>query len=204
MRPGSRGGRTFMRIIFIGPPGGGKGTQSSRLIEHFDIPHLSTGDMLRQAVNSSTELGREAQGYMLSGKLVPDPLILKLIEDRLSEPDSKRGALFDGFPRTLGQARELDTLLEKRGTPINVVLELKVETPELVRRLQKRKRADDRPEIVQERLESYYRQTAPLLEYYADRGLLRTVDGMGTEAEVFDRIKAAIGQNGDLATTAEE
>jgi len=193
-----------MRIIFIGPPGVGKGTQSARLIEHFKIPHLSTGEMLRQATREGTAAGLEAQTYMASGKLVPDPLILKLIEARLDEPDSKKGALFDGFPRTLGQARALEKLLKNRGMPIDAVLELKADTQELLRRLRSRKRADDRPEIVQERLESYYSQTAPLLEYYRDRGLLVTIDATGTPEEVFARIKATMEQRGKRSGTDQE
>jgi adenylate kinase len=185
-----------MRIIFIGPPGVGKGTQSERLVEHFGIPHLSTGDMLRQATREGTAAGLDAQTYMARGKLVPDPIILKLIEARLDEPDSKQGALFDGFPRTLGQARALEKLLEKRGMPIDAVLELKADTQELLRRLRNRKRVDDRPEIVQERLESYYRQTTPLLEYYRDRGLLVTIDATGTPDEVFSRITTTMEQRG--------
>jgi len=193
-----------MRIIFIGPPGVGKGTQSARLITHYNIPHLSTGDMLRQATREGTPLGMEAKTYMDSGKLVPDPLILKLIEARLAIPDSQAGALFDGFPRTLGQARALEKLLAKRGMPLDAVLELTVDTQELLRRLRSRKRADDRPEIVQERLESYYRQTAPLLEYYRDRGLLVTIDGTGTPEEVFARITATMEQRGKRSGDAQE
>ena len=185
-----------MRIIFIGPPGVGKGTQSKRLIEYLRIPHLSTGDMLREATQEGSELGLEARRYMSSGKLVPDPLILDLVSTRLTDPESRKGALFDGFPRTLRQAQGLDELLARQGMPVSCAIELQVDSDELFRRLSERKRPDDCPEIIRERLESYYRQTEPLLDYYRNRSLLYTIDGTGSPDEVFERIKAVVDKIG--------
>jgi len=177
-----------MRLIFIGPPGVGKGTQSKRLLAALGIPHISTGDMLRQAIQEGNEHGRLSQEYLASGKLVPDPVILQMMGERLDRGDCQRGCLFDGFPRTLGQAQALDDFLEERNMPLSGVLALQVDTNELIRRLAGRGRDDDRPEIVRERLEHYQRQTAPLFEYYRKRGLLHTIDGTGTPDEVYDRI----------------
>jgi adenylate kinase len=181
-----------MRIIFIGPPGVGKGTQSLRLVKYFGIPHLSTGDMLRQACEEKSDLGLWSQQYMAEGKLVPDPIILQLVGKRMENDDCQRGYLLDGFPRTLGQAEALDEFLARRGTPLTVALELKVDPDELVKRLAGRGRSDDRPEIVRERLEQYTRQTAPLAEYYRKQNLLREVDGTGTQDQVFARIKDVV------------
>jgi adenylate kinase len=181
-----------MRIIFLGPPGVGKGTQSKRLVEYLQIPHLSTGDMLRQAYLDKNEVGILSQQYMSSGKLVPDPVILEIMGRRLDQNDCQKGCLLDGFPRTLGQARALDEFLAQRGTPLDGVLELKVDQEEIVNRLAGRGRDDDRPEIIRERLEHYARQTAPLEDYYRQRGLLHTIDGVGTTDEVFARIKQVL------------
>lgn len=181
-----------MRVIFIGPPGVGKGTQSKRLLDYLDVPHLSTGDMLRQAVADDSEIGRLSQEYMSSGKLVPDPIILEIVGQRLGQDDCQRGCLLDGFPRTLAQAKALDEYLDERGMPLSGVLELKVDQDEVVRRLAGRGRADDAPEIILARLENYARQTQPLLDYYRKRGLLHEVDGTGTPDQVFGRIKAVL------------
>jgi len=183
-----------MRLIFIGPPGVGKGTQSKRLLAALGIPHLSTGDMLREAIQQDTEIGRKSRDYLNSGKLVPDPIILQIIAERLNKGDCQRGCLFDGFPRTLGQAQGLDKYLDEHGMPMSGVLELKVDQNELIRRLAGRARDDDRPEIIRERVEQYNRQTAPLLEYYRKRGLLHTIDGTGTTDEVYARIDDVLEQ----------
>jgi adenylate kinase len=178
-----------MRVIFIGPPGAGKGTQSQRLAEYLDIPHLSTGDMLRQAVRERTEAGRLAEPYMSSGQLVPDEIILQ-------RPDAAAGAVFDGCPRNLRQAESLDNTLREMNSPLDVVIELRLDDAQVIQRLSGRGRNDDRPEIIAERLKSYWEQTRPLLDYYRKRGLLKTVDGSGSPDEVFERIKAALPDSG--------
>ncbi len=192
--------RDTMRLVFIGPPGVGKGTQSERLVRHLGIIHLSTGEMLRSACAEQTELGKQADRYMDSGELVPDELMLDLVSERLTADDCRQGYLLDGFPRTLGQAKALDTILDSRGTPLDLVLELTADADELIRRLAARGRKDDQPEIVRRRLEEYERQTAPLSEYYSRRNLLRTVDGRGTPDEVFQRVKAVIDNDRESRT----
>lgn len=181
-----------MRLVFIGPPGAGKGTQSQRLIEHFGIPHLSTGDMLRAAVRVGAPIGKLAQEYMDQGQLVPDPVIVEIVGKRLDQPDCENGCLFDGFPRTLGQARSLADFLDSRGTPLDAVLELCVDEDELVGRLAGRGRDDDRPQVIRQRLEAYHKQTKPLVAYYQEQGLWRPIDGVGAPDEVFRRIRTAL------------
>jgi adenylate kinase len=185
-----------MRLVFIGPPGVGKGTQSMRLLKHLGIPHISTGDMLRAAIQQKTQIGLIANQYMSAGRLVPDPIMLQLMGERLDQPDCRKGALFDGFPRTLGQAKALNDFLGQRGIPLSGVLELRVDEDEVIRRLAGRGREDDQPEIIRERLQGYMRQTAPLLDYYKAQGILHTIEGTGTPDEVFDRIKAVLDKIG--------
>jgi adenylate kinase len=177
-----------MRIVFIGPPGAGKGTQAERLIKKFRLAHLSTGDMLRAARDAKTEVGKKADRYMSKGELVPDNIILALIEERLAKPDCAGGCLLDGFPRTIAQAEALDALLARKETPLDVVLELRVDEEELFNRLAGRGRADDKPEVIRQRLVAYREQTEPLLNYYGKKGILKSIDGLGAVDEVFDRL----------------
>ena len=181
-----------MRIVFIGPPGAGKGTQAERLVARYEMAHLSTGDMLRAARDAQTEVGRKADRYMSKGELVPDEIILEIIAERLAEPDCHAGYLLDGFPRTIAQAEALDRMLAERNTPLDVVLELQVPEEELFQRLAGRGRADDKPEVIRQRLVAYRQQTEPLLDYYGKAGLLTSVDGLGSVDEIFDRIKAVL------------
>ena len=181
-----------MRLIVIGPPGAGKGTQSQRLLKHLDVPHISTGDILREAVRNRTREGVLAEKYMNEGNLVPDPLIIELVGHRLGEPDCDRGCLLDGFPRTLRQAQALDAFLIQHGKPLDGVLELNVDEETLEARLVGRGRSDDQPQVIRQRFRAYRERTAPLLDYYRARGILETVNGVGTQNEVFKRMKGAI------------
>jgi adenylate kinase len=181
-----------MRIVFIGPPGAGKGTQAEKVITTYRLAHLSTGDMLRAARDAKTEIGKKADLYMSSGQLVPDEIILQVVRERLQQPDCAGGYLLDGFPRTIGQAEALDATLCEEGKPLDVVLELRVAEDELFQRLAGRGRSDDRPEVIRQRLVAYRQQTEPLLQYYQKQKLLKSVDGLGTVDEVWERIKGVL------------
>jgi adenylate kinase len=183
-----------MRIILIGPPGAGKGTQCQRLIDLLKVPHLSTGEMLRAAVKAGTPEGLQAALAMNEGKLVPDPLIVGMVTRRLEARDCRDGCLLDGFPRTLPQAEILDDLLERRAMSVDGVIELAVPRDELIRRMLARKRADDDPAIFARRIASFEEQTAPLLEYYDRQGKLACIDGLGTADEIFERVKVAVAR----------
>ncbi len=181
-----------MRIILIGPPGAGKGTQSQRLLDLLKVPHLSTGEMLRAEARAGTPAGLEAAQAMARGQLVPDPIIVAMVSRRLAAPDCRNGCLLDGFPRTLPQAETLDDMLERRAMTVDGVIELAVPRDELVRRMLARKRADDDPVVFAERIASFERQTAPLLDYYGRQGKLASINGLGTADETFERVKAAV------------
>jgi adenylate kinase len=183
-----------MRMVFIGPPGAGKGTQAQRLVDTFDMAHLSTGDMLRAARDAQTEVGKKAEQFMSAGQLVPDAIIVAIIAERLEAPDCSKGYLLDGFPRTIAQAEALDLRLTVKNTPLHAVLELQVPEKELFDRLAGRGRADDKPDVIKQRLVAYRQQTEPLLEYYARAGLLKSINGLGTVEEIFNRAKAVLDQ----------
>jgi len=187
-------------IVLLGPPGAGKGTQAVRLAAKCGVPQVSTGDMLRQAVAADTPLGRRVQGIMEAGDLVPDELMLEVVEERLSQPDCADGAILDGYPRTRGQAETLDPLAKRVGLGgVGVVLNLEVPEEEVLRRISGRRkeggggeRADDRTDIAKERLRVYRAETAPLVDYYRKRGVLRNIDGVGSVDEIAARIDAAL------------
>lgn len=220
-------------LIFLGPPGAGKGTQSKRIAKRYGVPHLSTGDMLRDAISRGSQLGRTVQPIMERGELVPDDLVMKLIEERLGRPDSAGGFVFDGFPRTLPQAVQLGGILEKMGFGKPIVVDFSVSREKLLRRLSGRwtcsvggeiynlyeappkkpgicdadggrlfQRADDRAEVVRERLAAYERQTRPLAEYYRRQGVLDTVDAAASMEDVSralgEIVKRAEGRDGHL------
>jgi len=178
-----------MKMIFIGPPGAGKGTQAERIVQKYNVAHLSTGDMLRAARDAKTEIGLEADKYMSTGQLVPDSVVIGIIAERLKTADCQKGFLLDGFPRTIAQAEALDQMLAENKMPLDVVLELKVPEEELFNRLAGRGRADDQPEAIRQRLTSYSNQTMPLLDYYSKQNLLKSIDGLGTVEEIFGRVK---------------
>ena len=181
-----------MYIVFIGPPGAGKGTQAKGLASAFGVAHLSTGDMLRAAMKNHTDIGRRVEPYMTGGQFVPDEAILELIVEHLASPQCEKGYMLDGFPRKIVQAEAFDELSFHRGTPLDAVVELHVPEEELLDRLSHRGRVDDTPKIIRQRLIDYHEETEPLLEYYGRKGLLKTVDGSGSVDEVQSRIRALL------------
>lgn len=183
-----------MRIVFVGPPGAGKGTQALRLKDYLGLTHLSTGEILREAHEAGTELGREAASYFEAGKLVPDDVVVSLVAERLAQSDCLGGYLFDGFPRTVAQAKALDAILEAQGRPLDLVVSIDVPQDDVLRRLASRGRTDDNPETIQQRLDQYRALTEPLLDYYEHQGILRRVDGTGSPDEVFARIQHVVDQ----------
>ena len=192
-----------MDLILFGPPGAGKGTQAKVLQDERGLIQLSTGDMLRAAVAQGTELGKKSKTIMDRGDLVPDELVIGIIAERLDKPDTARGVIFDGFPRTVAQAKALDTMLAGRGLKIDAVIELKVDDEAMVGRMESRVRenpgsvrADDNPETLRKRLGVYRQNSAPLLDFYRGQGKLVTVDGMASIAQVSAAIRRIIGALG--------
>ena len=193
-----------MRLILLGPPGAGKGTQAQRLVDKHKIVQLSTGDMLRAAVKAETAVGLQAKDIMDRGELVPDEIVVGIVADRIEEPDARKGFILDGFPRTVPQAEALDRMLKEKGLALHGVIELKVDEGALLSRIENRisqtlargetVRADDNPETLKKRVSAYYAQTAPLVAYYAGKGALSSLDGMASIEQVageIDRVLAA-------------
>jgi adenylate kinase len=197
-----------MRLILLGPPGAGKGTQALRLVAKYGIVQLSTGEMLREAVKAGTPIGRQAKDIMARGGLVPDNIVVGIVGQRIDEPDARKGFILDGFPRTVPQAQALDRLLEDKAQSLDAVIELKVDEDALLRRIENRVvemqargealRSDDNAEVLRQRLEAYRAQTAPLVAYYRGKNLLHTVNGMAPIAEVTAAIDEALPSESPL------
>jgi len=183
-----------MRLIFFGPPGAGKGTQAKRLEEVRGLKQLSTGDMLRAEIAASSDIGLDAKSYMDKGELVPDAVLVAMIEHCITEPDCAHGFILDGFPRTIPQAKALDAMLEKHGTPLDAIIEFQVDEEELFARVRRRAedslkntgsvRSDDNEDVLKNRLKVYNDLTAPLLPYYRDKGLVKAINGMNPVGQV--------------------
>lgn len=180
-----------MRIVLLGPPGAGKGTQAVKLAEKLGVPQISTGDLFRHNISSGTDLGVEAKKYLDAGELVPASLTNALVDDRLDDADAAEGFILDGFPRSVEQAEALGQMLAKRGVKLDAVVEFRVPEDELVERLKGRGRADDTEDVIRNRMKVYQSETAPLLDFYG--GDLRTVDAVGSLDEVFARALRALG-----------
>ena len=189
-----------MNLVLFGPPGAGKGTQAKVLVESRGLPQLSTGEMLRASVKAGTPLGKKVDALLTKGELVPDDIVIGIIAQRYDQPDCAKGAVFDGFPRTIAQAEALDAMLAARGRKIDAVLELKVNDQVLLDRVEQRikeggvLRSDDTPDTLRHRLGVYYKNTAPLLDYYGKQGKVVTIDGMASIAAVTEKIAAVLGQ----------
>lgn len=190
----------MIRILLIGPPGAGKGTQAALLAQHFGIPAISTGDIFRENVRNETPLGLEAKAFMDRGEYVPDSLTNALVRDRLNQEDAVAGFLLDGYPRTIDQVEELDDILEETEKKLDVVVQLTADSEELLRRLsgraQEQGRSDDTPEVIKHRLDVYEEQTAPLIDIYASRSLVAKVNGLGEIADVTNRIIEVLDARG--------
>jgi adenylate kinase len=198
-----------MRLILLGPPGAGKGTQAQRLVERYDVVQLSTGDMLRAAVKAATPVGLKAKDVIARGELVPDDVVVAIVADRIAESDARNGFILDGFPRTVPQAEALDRMLNEKGLALDAVVELKVDENVLLGRIENRVakmtargeplRPDDNPESLKKRLDAYRALTAPLTGYYARKGILKTVDGMASIEDVTAAVAAVLDQTLDGA-----
>ena len=191
-----------MKLILLGPPGAGKGTQAQRLQEAYGLVQLSTGDMLRAAVKAGTEIGKQAEAIMARGDMVPDSVVVGIISDRIGQPDAKNGYILDGFPRNVAQAEALDAMLAGKGDKLDAVVELEVDDKILLGRIETRvaqtvggPRADDNAEALAKRLKVYQEQTAPLVAYYKARGVLKGVDGMADIDDVTRQLEAVLGLN---------
>jgi adenylate kinase len=191
-----------MRLILLGPPGAGKGTQAQQLVAKYGIVQLSTGDILRAAIKAGTPIGRQAQKIIAGGNLVPDDLVVGIVEERIAQPDARKGFVLDGFPRTLPQALALDRMLRAKGLVLDAVLELRVDEAALLKRIERRVaemsargehlREDDNADVLRTRLKTYRELTAPLIAHYRQQGLLRTVNGMASIEEVAAAIDQAL------------
>jgi len=191
-----------MKLILLGPPGAGKGTQAQRLEENHGYMQLSTGDMLRAAVSAGTEIGLQAKQTMARGELVPDDVVVKIISERIGQPDCEYGFILDGFPRNVAQARALDKMLDEKGLALDGVVEIAVDNGILINRIEKRAsetvggpRDDDNAESLKKRLAVYHEQTAPLIEYYKNKGVLKSIDGMADIDNVSEQIEEVLKQH---------
>ncbi len=185
-----------MRLLILGAPGAGKGTQAVQIAEHYGVPAISTGDIFRSNIKSKTELGQQVEAILASGGFVPDEVTNAIVKDRLGQADAEAGFLLDGYPRTVGQVHALDELLAEKGLRLDAVIDLVVDEDATVARLLKRAaiegRADDTEDVIRERMAIYHRETEPLIAVYRDKGILVEVDGMGEVPDVKDRIAAAL------------
>ena len=186
----------MMNIILFGPPGAGKGTQAEKISSHFNLPHLSTGNIFRENIKNETPLGKKVKSIMDSGNLVPDETVVELVASELDKPEYDNGVILDGFPRTVAQAKALDEYLQDNNKQIDAFITLEVPEDELIRRILSRGegRSDDTPEKVKTRLQVYRNETKPVMDYYEKKGAVQKIDGVGSVDEIFERIKRAVSE----------